>query len=140
MKLRHFLVVVFSVILSSCASISEQGTLAQLRDVEIVLEDEKIVGGIEKAMQSYQQFLEQTPESAMTPEAIRRLADLKIERETNIIDAKLDTELSAPSKAVTKAPAKKSGSGAERTGGNNEATPFGKSEHLPAFMRRPGDK
>ena len=108
MKLRHFLVVVFSVILSSCASISEQGTLAQLRDVEIVLEDEKIVGGIEKAMQSYQQFLEQTPESAMTPEAIRRLADLKIERETNIIDAKLDTELSAPSKAVTKAPAKKS--------------------------------
>ena len=108
MKTRHFLIMFLPVILNSCASISEQGTLAQLRDVEIVLEDEKIVGGIEKAMQSYQQFLEQTPESAMTPEAIRRLADLKIERENNAMDARFDAELSAPPKAASKAAIKKS--------------------------------
>jgi len=32
-------------------------------------------------MLSYQRFLEDTPDSALTPEAIRRLADLKIEKE-----------------------------------------------------------
>jgi len=32
-------------------------------------------------MESYQKFLEETPESAMTPEALRRLADLKVEKE-----------------------------------------------------------
>ena len=32
-------------------------------------------------MEGYQRFLEETPESALTPAAMRRLADLKIERE-----------------------------------------------------------
>ncbi len=32
-------------------------------------------------MLSYQRFLEETPDSALTPEATRRLADLKIEKE-----------------------------------------------------------
>lgn len=70
-----------SVLLASCASVSEKGTIAELRNVKLDLSDEVIEGGIEKAMQGYQNFLEETPESAMTPEAIRRLADLKIERE-----------------------------------------------------------
>ncbi|MZR62754.1 tetratricopeptide repeat protein [Alcanivorax sp. DP30] len=70
-----------SVMLASCASVSEKGTIAELRNVKLDLSDEVIEGGIEKAMQGYRNFLEETPESAMTPEAIRRLADLKIERE-----------------------------------------------------------
>lgn len=70
-----------SVLLASCASISEKGTIAELRRVDLDLEDKKIEGGIEKAMEGYRTFLEKTPESAMTPEAIRRLADLKIEKE-----------------------------------------------------------
>lgn len=73
-----------SVLLTSCAAISEKGTIAQLRRVELDLEDKVIKGGIEKAMQGYRKFLEETPESAMTPEAIRRLADLKIEKEYGI--------------------------------------------------------
>ena len=32
-------------------------------------------------MASYEEFLKETPESAMTPEALRRLADLKIQKE-----------------------------------------------------------
>lgn len=67
--------------LASCASLSEKGTLAELQRVELDLTDKQIDGGIEKAMQGYQKFLEETPESAMTPEALRRLADLKIEKE-----------------------------------------------------------
>ena len=46
--------------------------------------------GLDKATQSYQRFLDETPESALTPEAMRRLADLKIEKEYGILgDGKL---------------------------------------------------
>ena len=96
MKAYHPLILFLSIFLSSCASTGDHETLAQLRDVQIKLEDEKIVGGIEKAMQSYQQFLEQAPESAMTPEAIRRLADLKMERENKLVDASVNDELVKP--------------------------------------------
>jgi len=74
-------------VLASCASVSEKGTIAQLQKVKLDLTDEKIEGGIEKAMQGYQKFLEETPESAMTPEAMRRLADLKIEKEYGILES-----------------------------------------------------
>ncbi|MFH0934511.1 MAG: tetratricopeptide repeat protein, partial [Pseudomonadota bacterium] len=66
--------------LASCA-LNSRGTLADLHNVEPELKDETIEDGLDKAMQSYRRFLEQTPESAMTPEALRRLADLKIEQE-----------------------------------------------------------
>lgn len=67
--------------LASCALSSERDTLADLRDVRIEIKEERIDGGIEKAIQSYRRFLEETPESRLTPEAIRRLADLKIQKE-----------------------------------------------------------
>lgn len=69
--------------LAACASVSDRNgnTIATLRGVQIEIKEEKIEGGLEKAMLSYQRFLEGTPDSALTPEAIRRLADLKIEKE-----------------------------------------------------------
>src|SRR3990172_2283917 len=69
--------------LAACASVSDRNgnTIATLRGVQIEIKEEKIEGGLEKAMRSYQRFLEGTPDSALTPEAIRRLADLKLERE-----------------------------------------------------------
>jgi outer membrane protein assembly factor BamD (BamD/ComL family) len=73
------------VLLASCAGTGERDTLADLRDIKIDIKDEKIEGGFDKAIQSYQRFLEETPESAMTPEAIRRLADLKVEREYGLV-------------------------------------------------------
>src|SRR5690349_14863715 len=45
----------------------------------------KVEGGLDKAMQSYRRYLDQTPEGAMTPEAMRRLADLKLEKEYGIL-------------------------------------------------------
>ena len=47
---------------------------------EVTVED-----GLDKAMQSYRRFLDETPEGAMTPEAMRRLADLKLEKEYGIL-------------------------------------------------------
>ncbi len=72
-------------VLASCSMTSEKGTLAQLRHREMKLEDATIDNGLEKAMDSYRAFLEQTPESEMTPEAIRRIADLSIEKEYGYI-------------------------------------------------------
>lgn len=73
--------------LSSCASIEDRGTLADLRHVKPDLKDEHIEGGIDKAIQSYRRFLEETPDTAMTPEAIRRLADLKVQKEYGLSES-----------------------------------------------------
>jgi hypothetical protein len=67
--------------LVACQSISDKNTIAKLRHMQIEIKEEKIEGGLDKAMLGYQRFLEETPNSALTPEAIRRLADLKIEKE-----------------------------------------------------------
>jgi TolA-binding protein len=67
--------------LAACATVSDRHTIATLRDVHVEIKEEKIEGGLEKAMLGYQRFLEGAPDSALTPEAIRRLADLKIEKE-----------------------------------------------------------
>ncbi|MES2918564.1 MAG: tetratricopeptide repeat protein [Pseudomonadota bacterium] len=81
MKLPRLTLLAASVLLASCAATVDRGTIADLRQEKPDLADENIEGGIEKAMAGYQKFLQETPESAMTPEALRRLADLKIEKE-----------------------------------------------------------
>lgn len=68
-------------LLSSCATTNTEGTLASLKDVKFEVKEEKVDGSLEKAMASYEKFLKETPETAMTPEALRRLADLKIQKE-----------------------------------------------------------
>ncbi len=70
-------------ILVACSSINinNKDTIAKLHNMQIEIKEEKIDGGLDKAMLSYQRFLEETPDSALKPEAIRRLADLKIEKE-----------------------------------------------------------
>ena len=78
--IRLFILAV-PVMLVACQSISDKDTIAKLRHMEIEIKEEKIEGGLDKAMLSYQRFLEETPDSALAPEAIRRLADLKIEKE-----------------------------------------------------------
>jgi cellulose synthase operon protein C len=84
-RTRHLGVLLLPVLLSACATMSERGTLAELRDVRLELKDEEIEGGLEKAMQSYQRFLDESPETAMTPEAIRRIADLSLEKDYGYI-------------------------------------------------------
>jgi tetratricopeptide (TPR) repeat protein len=59
-------------------------TLAELRNVRPDVQEAKVEQGLDQAMQHYRRFLEETPETAMTPEAMRRLADLQIERQFGI--------------------------------------------------------
>ncbi|MCK4587442.1 MAG: tetratricopeptide repeat protein, partial [Gammaproteobacteria bacterium] len=90
---RVFLLLMF-LLLTSCAFDGNQGTIAELEAVQIELKDADVDDGLDKAMQGYQKFLAETPESQLTPEALRRLADLKIEKEYGIVtdDSVLDEE------------------------------------------------
>lgn len=91
---RFFTLLLFG-LLAACATSSNKDSIGQLKDVKIDLTDTKIEGGFEKAMQSYQKFLEQTPESSMTPEALRRLADLKIQKEYGTLEGASSNEKKA---------------------------------------------
>ena len=72
-------------ILTGCATNKpRQGTLADLHHVRPDLQDAKVDEGMDQAVQAYRRFLEQTPASAMTPEAMRRLADLQVEKQFGI--------------------------------------------------------
>ena len=91
--------------LAGCAArvnkpVTTTGTLAELRNVRPDVQEVKVEQGLEQAMQNYRRFLDETPETAMTPEAMRRLADLQLEKQfgINTGDAK-PRELAAPQPA-----------------------------------------
>ncbi|HEX2494136.1 MAG TPA: tetratricopeptide repeat protein, partial [Steroidobacter sp.] len=91
-------------VLAACAPTPDKGTLAQLRDVKQEIKDVQVEGGLDTAMESYKRFLEETPKSVMTPEAMRRLADLKVEKQFGILgDGKL-VELDASQEAPERIP------------------------------------
>ncbi len=73
--------VLLAVMASGCQTTGKRGTIGRLRHQKIDIERVKIEGGLDKAMASYQRFLKEMPDSALAPEAIRRLADLKLEKE-----------------------------------------------------------
>ena len=74
-------------LIAGCAAHRDKaptGTLADLRDVHPDVQEAKVEQGLEEAMQRYRRFLEETPETAMTPEAMRRLADLRLEKQFGV--------------------------------------------------------
>lgn len=85
--LRH-LSVPCLVVLASCASHpgDTTGSIGELRHTSADLTDVKIDGSTDLAIQSYREFLERTPEGGMTPEALRRLADLKVQKEYGTLE------------------------------------------------------
>ena len=87
--------------LAACASVSNRDTIATLRHEHIEIKEEKLEGGLEKAMMSYKRFLKDKPDSTLTPEAIRRLADLKIEKEYGTFTTGAGTTGSARAFVIT---------------------------------------
>jgi tetratricopeptide (TPR) repeat protein len=82
-------IVIAPVFMVGCAArptkpVGTVGTLAELRNVRPDVQEVKVEQGLDQAMQQYRRFLEQAPETAMTPEAMRRLADLQIEKQFGI--------------------------------------------------------
>ncbi|RKZ68677.1 MAG: hypothetical protein DRQ44_04090 [Gammaproteobacteria bacterium] len=85
-KMKLLLLFAISWLMMSCTASSTRGTLASLNDIKFEVKEEKIDDSLEKAMASYEKFLNETPETEMTPEALRRLADLKIQKEYDAED------------------------------------------------------
>jgi len=86
--------------LAACATTSQQGTLAELQGVQPDINEVYLEDSLERAAQSYRAYLEETSESARTPEAMRRLADLQIEQQYGVIGGKQTVEMRAPETAA----------------------------------------
>jgi outer membrane protein assembly factor BamD (BamD/ComL family) len=71
-------------LLAACAAEPARHTLADLHSVRPDVAEVEVQDSLDLAMQSYRRFLDQTATSAMTPEAMRRLADLELEKEFGI--------------------------------------------------------
>ena len=99
MRAHRAMFVVGAAVLAACSSAPPKDTLATLHKVQPDLQDVKVEGGLDTAMHSYQRFLEETPETQRTPEAMRRLADLKIEKEYGLNGTGEMLELPAPQTA-----------------------------------------
>lgn len=84
-RARWIIAIVLLILVAACASTSDRATLAQLRSVKIEVKEERIEDGIDRAIQGYERFLAETTGSPMASEAMRRLADLKIEKEYGVI-------------------------------------------------------
>ena len=74
---RTALLLVSGLVLA-CAGNPDKRTLADLHRVEPDVTEVRVEDGLDQAILGYKKFLEEAPESALTPEAMRRLADLKL--------------------------------------------------------------
>jgi cellulose synthase operon protein C len=100
MNSHRLLVVLVSACVAACAGKTDRGTLAELQHVEAEVGEVQLEQGLERASQGYRRYLEETPENALTPEAMRRLADLQIEKEYGLIGDGRIVELPAPDSAL----------------------------------------
>ena len=71
----------------ACAGNPDRQTLAKLRQVEPDMTEVRVEDGLDQAMVAYESFLRTAPKSALTPEAMRRLADLKLEKNFGALSA-----------------------------------------------------
>src|SRR5580765_548434 len=88
MRSRAIPIVLASAFLGGCTAhhkpVNTQGTLADLQKVAPNVKDADTKESVDQAMQQYRKFLEESPKTPMTPKAIRRLADLELEKEYDI--------------------------------------------------------
>jgi cellulose synthase operon protein C len=95
----HTSLLVGTALVAACAGDPNRQTLAKLHSVKADVAEVKVDNSLDQAMAGYQKFLADAPESALTPEAMRRLADLKLEKEYGILgDGKIQ-EMAAPEPA-----------------------------------------
>jgi tetratricopeptide (TPR) repeat protein len=89
MRRRAITIVLASAFLGGCTAHHKPpappaGTLADLHKVAPDVQEAETKQSVEQAMEHYRKFLEASPETPMTPEAIRRLADLQLEKQYGI--------------------------------------------------------
>jgi TolA-binding protein len=85
MRIALMILVLFTASLAGCAADPDRHTLAELRRIQPDSADVMVDDGLDQAIRGYNEFLAETPESALTPDAMRRLADLKVEKVYGIL-------------------------------------------------------
>ena len=96
MRFRCVCLMVAAISIASCSGSPSRRTLAELRTIEADVEEIQIQDSLERAVESYRRYLEETPRGVLTPEAMRRVADLQIERHYGIMGDAEIRELPAP--------------------------------------------
>ena len=99
MKRNIVIILLSSIGLLACATTSDQGTLAGLEAVVADIDEIYVDDSLDRAAQSYRRYLEETSESARTPEAMRRFADLQIEQAYGVNGSGELVEMAAPDTA-----------------------------------------
>jgi TolA-binding protein len=85
MRRIHTVLLVAPALALACASDPSRHTLSELHYVEPDLTEIRVENSLDQAMSAYRKFLEEAPVSSLTPEAMRRLADLKLEKQFGIL-------------------------------------------------------
>src|SRR6476660_9990022 len=134
---RAIPIVVVSAFLGGCTAHHKpptQGTLADLHNVAPDVKEAETQQSVDQAMEHYRKFLDESPETPMTPEAIRRLADLELEKEYGIHtgDGK-PKPMPAPAPESAKAPANKPAGTPNKAG---VVAKVGRGESDQEFERR----
>ena len=103
MKSRTCLII-FSLLLalqSACSTAPKKGTLGALGDLQLAIDkDAPIDSARDKAMASYWDFMNNAPQDSLKIEALRRLADLELQKSEESFQEKLD-KLNARQAAVS---------------------------------------
>ncbi len=85
---------------AACATNPDKQTLRDLHSVDPDLAEVEVDETLDEAMDAYERYLAESPESAMTPEALRRLADLKLEKEYGYLGASTTGSQPAPERSA----------------------------------------
>ncbi len=97
--LRYGWIILASALVIGCQTRSDKHTIAQLRNVDPDLRESRVDDSLAKALESYRRFLSETPGHRMAPEAMRRMADLQIEKDYGVIGNRQLIELPAPAQS-----------------------------------------
>ena len=84
-------ILIVAAVLSGCSGTPKQDTLDDLGELDIKIDTESsIMGGRDKAMDNYWEFMAGTNDDAQKVEAMRRLADLEMERSEDRFQKQLE--------------------------------------------------
>jgi TolA-binding protein len=97
---RCLIPVLLAAAATGCATVPREGTLAELRNVQADVDEVHLEDSLDLAARSYRRYLEESPQNEMAPEAMRRLADLQIEKQFGIIGDGRLVEMEAPEMAA----------------------------------------
>jgi tetratricopeptide (TPR) repeat protein len=92
--------------LAACATAPPEATIKDLNEVEPNLETAPVVTNVVvDAEESYRRYLDAAPDGAESAEAMRRMADLQIEKVYGVVGTEPDTAMPTPKQASPALPA-----------------------------------